>query len=325
MPESDSRPRLFEKLHLKEGDTVVFLVSIAISLGAWLVTNLSRSYSCIVSIPVYAQSNLDGHADSSPTTSEVSARCRATGFHIVKHRNDSEPVTLFFQPTDLHHVGGDVFSITANELAGYAEQLFGTGVTLESFLTPDIQFTFPEENHKKVPVQPVQTVSYRPQYTATGPMTFEPDSVVLYGEPLHLDNIDRVYTAPIFLSNLKSSARGVVRLETPKGVRCSSSEVTYSLDVTRYVEVRSTVKIWTRNVPSGRELSVYPSTAEVIYRCSFPLGVDPTQGVSFWIDYRDFAGSLGGRCIPGVSGLSRNIIDYRLEPEVFECIEVASK
>lgn len=325
MPDSGWSSRLYEKLHLKEGDTVVFLVSVAISLGAWLVTNLSRNYSCIVSVPVYAVSNLDGRSDTSPLTCDVSARCRATGFHIIKHRNDQQPVTIYFQPSDLHYAGGDEFSITANELAGYTEELFGPGVVLESFLTPDVRFTFPSVEYKKVPIQPVHTLSFKPQYMATAAMSFEPDSVVLYGEPLHLDNIDRVYTTPFSLSNLKSSIRGVVKLDLPSGVRCSASEVTYSLEVSRYVEVRSTVRIWTRNVPSGKSLSIYPPTAEVVYRCSFPLGVDPIQGVSFWIDYRDFAGSLGGRCVPGVSGLSKNILDYRLEPEVFECIETARR
>ena len=104
-------------------------------------------------------------------------------------------------------------------------------------------------------------------------------------------------------------------------VRLSVDEVSYALDVTRYVEVRREVKVGTRNVPAGRDLTVYPSVTDVVFRCVFPLASDPTEGISFYVDYNDFVHSINGRCVPRDSGLPSSVIDYTVEPGVLECIE----
>ncbi|MBQ9819987.1 MAG: hypothetical protein IJM60_06880, partial [Bacteroidales bacterium] len=76
-----------------------------------------------------------------------------------------------------------------------------------------------------------------------------------------------------------------------------------------------------RNVPAGRKVSVLPSVAKVTYKCAFPLSADPSDGVRFYIDYKDFESSIGGRCIPRPVSLPDGVMDYSLEPEVFECVE----
>ena len=119
----------------------------------------------------------------------------------------------------------------------------------------------------------------------------------------------------------------MARLEVPRGagVRLSDSEVSYALDVTRYVEIRREVKVGTRNVPAGRDLTVYPSVVDVVFRCIFPLASDPTEGISFYVDYNDFASSINGRCVPRDSGLPSTVIDYSVDPKVLECIESLRK
>ena len=111
-----------------------------------------------------------------------------------------------------------------------------------------------------------------------------------------------------------------MRLEPLSGVRLSHEECVYSLEVTRYVEIRSEVRIETRNVPSRVDLAVLPSTATAVFRCTFPTATDPSAQAKFYIDYQDFAGSLSGRCVAHCEGLPNNVIDYTLTPEVFDCL-----
>lgn len=300
-----------------------FALSLLLAFSIWLAHDLSLNYSSIISMPVIAESNIEGRAAVSSNTTSIVARCRTTGYNLLgKNRNaDKKQIHVFFSPEDLHHDEGDMFSISANELGGYVQEIFGDGVQLESFVSSSVQFRFPEENNKKVPVQPISVISYKSQYTSTGELVMSPDSVTVYGEPIRLENIDRVHTETITLQNLSSGAHGVARLEVPNGVRLSATEVSYSLDVTRYVEVKAEKTLSMRNVPPGKELSIYPSVAEIELRCSFPLGYDPSEGVRLYIDYKDFVNSIGGRCVPRVEGLSSAVIDYTIEPQVFECIE----
>lgn len=320
----DAFHKLLGRFHINGRDLAVFLLSLLLAFSIWISHNLSLQYSSVVSVPVIARSNIEGHSAESSNTSPVVARCRTTGYRLLKKNRMSRrgQLYVYFSPDDLHHDSDDMYYISSNELSGYFSEIFGDNVQLESFVSSRVLFRFPEENHKTVPVQAVSVTSFKPQYMALGPMKIVPDSVIVYGEPLQLQNIDRVITETVTLPNLSSGAHGMARLETPRGgVRLSEKEVSYALDVTRFVEIRREVKVGTRNVPAGRELTVFPSVVDVVFRCVFPLASDPTEGISFYVDYNDFAGSINGRCIPQDSGLPGSVIDYAVEPQVVECIE----
>jgi len=297
-----------------------------LSAGIWLIHNLSQSYASIVSVPVVAESNIDGRARLSTTDDTISAQVRASGFkHFGLARTHKRPRTVFFSPSDFRHEEGNVYSIQTSSLYKYASDIFGDGVSIESFISESPRFAFPEVSSKRVPVQKVHSISFYPQYTAMSEMTLQPDSVLVYGETSKLEYIDHVLTRPIELYGLRSSVHGKVGLDVPAGFRLSADEVIYSLEVSRFVEVRDEVKVSTRNVPSGVELAVLPSSATVVYRCVFPVTTDPAKETEFYVDYRDFAKSITGRCIVKTDGLPSNVISYTLSPAVFDCIVVSNK
>ena len=316
---------LTRRVKLKVGgrDVGVFLMSLLLAFGIWLIHNLSLLYSDTMTVPVIAECNIDGHSNVSSNSSSIAARCRATGFNLLRnhHKAKKEAVHIRFDSKDMHPREGELFYITAAELGNYVSEIFGESVRLESFLSETVQFRFPFENHKMVPVQAVSVVSFKPQYMAMGPIRLIPDSVMVYGEPYHLENIDRVSTRTIDLPNLKSGAHGSVKLEPIQGLRMSDVEVNYSLEVSRFVEIATEVTVTTRNVPAGVKLSVFPSMAKVVYKCTFPLSQDPTDVVRFYIDYHDFEKSIGGRCLAHSSAIPEGVIEYSIEPEVFDCVE----
>ncbi len=298
-------------------------MSLLLAFGIWLIHNLSLNYSDTMSVPVIAECNIDGHSNVSSNSNMIAARCRTTGFGLLRnhHKAKKDAIHVKFDTKDMHSGGGEQFYITAAELSNYVGELFGDGVRLESFLSETVQFRFPYENNRKVPVVPVCVLSFKPQYMAVGRMNVQPDSVMVYGEPLHLDKIDAVYTRTIDLVNLKSSAHGSVKLEPVAGVRFSDTEVNYSLDVSRYVEVKAEIAVGLRNVPAGKKLTVLPSTASVVFKCAFPMSHDPSDEVSLFIDWRDFESSKSGKCVPHATRVPSGVIEYSIYPEVFDVVE----
>ncbi|MBO7547078.1 MAG: hypothetical protein J6Y27_06280 [Bacteroidales bacterium] len=315
--------KLLARLHVRGRDLAIFLVSLLTAFVFWLGYNLSQDYSEIVTVPVVAESNLEGRASVSETQSNVVARCRMPGYRIFRlgRLARREPVRVYFAPEDFVYLQEDTYSIPSSALGSYVKEIFGDEAILESFVSHSLQFRFARENFRKVPVIPVQVIEYRSQYMPLGRLQVFPDSVVVYGEPRIIENVERVMTEAIEARGVHAPLNGVVPLETPSGVRLSEHEVNYSQEVTRYVELRSTVKVRALNVPAGRELQIYPSTAEVVYRCAFPMGSDPTEGIYFYVDYNEFARSLSGRCVAHPSAEPLSIIDYTIEPQVFECVE----
>lgn len=315
--------RLLEKLNVSGRDAGAFLVSLLLAFSLWLAHSLNLEYSVIVEVPVVATSSIEGHSAASIDSEIVAARCRTSGYKLMslKRAQKKKPQKVKFAPSDMHRVEDDIFAIGSNDLMAYTSGIFGEGVTVESFISQSVKFRFPKENCKKVPVQAVKTLSFKSQYMAVGDIQLRPDSVVVYAEPSRLENIDRVYTVPLRLSNLNSSAHGEVRLELLQGMRYSATSVEYTLDVSRYVELTAEVKLETRNVPFGKEITVFPSVTTVSYRCAFPLSANPLDCTTLYIDYNDFQASLNGRCVPRAEGLPSSVIDFKLNPEVFECVE----
>ncbi len=316
--------KLSERLHVNGRDAVVFLLSLLLAFSVWMIHNLSLNYSDTMSVPVVARCEIEGHSNVSSNSSVIVARCRTSGFNLLRKNaflDGKRALPVDFDPKDMHHKEDDIFYVSAAELSGYVGAIFGEGVRLESFLSETVQFRFPYENNKRVPVQPVTMLSFRPQYMAMEGMKVQPDSVTIYGEPFHLEKVDRVMTKAIELSDIKASSHGTVRIEPITGVRMSAESVNYSLDVTRFVELSEDVAVTAKNVPVGKSLKIYPSTAKATFKCSFPLSENPLEKVSFYIDYADFEKTHSGKCIAKSTEIPGGVIEFSLYPEVFDCVE----
>ena len=302
---------------------VALIVSLLLASLVWILSNLSQTYSGTVSVPVMARCNLEGHQGLSSNTVQVSARCRTQGFRLVREQSRRERKTLVvdFSPADLHRTGPETFCVIGGAINSYVNQFFGEETTVEAFITDTLRFTFPLENHKKVPVEVPMTVHCRSQYMQSGPFYTTPDSVTVYGEDARLESIDKVTTSRLVLSDVHDTRSGILRLNPINGVRLSVDQVGYELPVTRYVELRSTLPVEVWNAPTGHELQVFPATAEVVLLCAFPLVKDPLPEFRIYVDYKDFAASINGRCVPRTLRLPTGVLEYRVQPEVFDCIE----
>lgn len=304
------------------GSLTAFLLCVLLALSIWLLHNLSQNFTDVVEIPVIAESNIEGRAARSAGETQIVARCNCSGFYLVRHKyfRKDESKTVRFNAKDIHFREGETFFMTDSDLQNYTQQIFGPEVSVESFVSREVLFRFPEEFNKKVPVKAVQLVSFRPQYTARSQIRLSQDSVMVYGEPSRIAGIESILTKQISLKDLKRTAHGVVKLDNPAGVRLSVSEVDYSLDVVRYVEVSERFTIEARGVPAGAKLAVYPGTVEVVARCIFPYETNPLDKMTFYVDYDEFASSLTGKCVVRCDDFPEDLISYKVDPEVCECM-----
>ena len=202
---------------------VALIVSLLLASLVWILSNLSQTYSGTVSVPVMARCNLEGHQGLSSNTVLVSARCRTQGFRLVREQSRRERKTLVvdFSPADLHRTGPETFCVIGGAINSYVNQFFGEETTVEAFITDTLRFTFPLENHKKVPVEVPMTVHCRSQYMQSGPFHTTPDSVTVYGEDARLESIDKVTTSRLVLSDVHDTRSGILRLNPINGVRLS--------------------------------------------------------------------------------------------------------
>lgn len=314
--------RLLSLLNISGRDLAVFLLALLLAFSIWLIHNLSLKYNAYLDVAVQARSSIDGHAEISPDRCNVVARCRATGYNVIRSgiRGRKRTVEVTFQPSVLKHKEDDIFYVTSSDLQEYAHLIYGDGVTVEYFTTDTLFFRFPVENSKRVPVQPVTSITYQPQYMPEGPVEVSPDSVTVYGEPNLLQNITKVYTEPIRHSHVSSDIGGMVALDALRGMRISEETVHYFQDVSRYVEFAADLRVQAVNVPSDKSVTIFPSYVSVVLKCAFPISGDPISDVVLKVDYLEFQESLSGKCSVTADPLPRGVIGYDVSPEYVEVI-----
>ena len=313
--------KLLESLNISGRDLAVFLLALLLAFSTWLIHNLGLKYNDYLTASVKAECNLEGHTNVSLNASDVIARCRATGYKAIMSdiKARRRTVTVPFNPSVMHHKEDDLFYVLASDLTENTHLIYGDGVTLEYFVSDSVFFRFPEVDHKKVPVEPVYSISFLPQHIGEGELHVVPDSVTLYGHARILENIDKVKTEPIKHYNLSSDIQGVIRLEKQKNVRMSVSEVHYLLDVSRYVEMKRSLLITSENEPSDKRLVPFPSKADVVMKLAFPLENQP-EALELKVDYNDFVSSLSGICPVKLSGDTKGLISYEVEPVAVQCV-----
>ncbi|MBR5702881.1 MAG: YbbR-like domain-containing protein [Bacteroidales bacterium] len=298
-----------------------FLGCLALSAAIWLIHNLSHMQTDVITVSVLAESNIPGRSALSSEAVSMTARCKASGFRLIYLERKQDAITVRFDPDDLTHEDGDFFSISSSQLYRYVNDIFGPGSSVESFLFDKLSFRFLRELNRKVPVNVVSSMTFRPQYMQNGSIRVKPDSVLVYGPADLIGNIESISTRSIVRSDIKGSLHGEIALEAPDGVRLSDDAVAWAMDVNRYVELAAELPVSGRNVPAGSGFSIYPNMVKVVFRCVFPVISDPTNLASCYVDYKEFAGSLTGRCIIHCDNVPAGVISYTVQPEVAECVE----
>ena len=318
----DMLHRLLEALNFNRRDWAVFLLALLLAFSTWLIHNLSLRYNDYLKVSVTAVCNIDGHSDVSDNKCEVMARCRTTGYKVLKFnlRPRNREVKVQFNPSVMKRKSDDTYYLTSSDLQEYSHLIYGDNVTVEYFVSDTLFFRFAPQDSRRVPVNLVHSLSFRPQYMGVGEVECTPDSITIYGDKYKIENVHQVFTTPLKFTDLNEDIQGLVSIEKIRGVRLSESEVRYSLNVERYVELRKTYQVRTVNVPADKKLLVYPSTVDVVFKCRYPLNVDPTADMVFVVDYNDFLRSLSGKCRVRPKSVPESVITYEVEPVSASCV-----
>lgn len=313
--------RILKALNISGRDWAVLLLALLLAFSIWIIHNLSLKYNDYLTMPVAAKCSIDGHAALASNTCDVVARGRATGYKVLKFNAPGrrKPVTVEFSPSVMKHKEGDLYYVTSDALQEYTHLIYGSGVSIEYFVSDTLFYRFPVVNSKKVPVVPVSSLTYDSQYMSDGQMEISPDSVYVYGEPHRLETISQVYTRPIRYSDLNSNVSGFVELEKVRGVSFSENQVRYGINVVRFVEMTSVVPVRCINVPADKILMVYPSSVNVSLKCVYPLPAKFENQPAVYVDYNDFLKSVSGKCPVRMVDMGSGIIDVDIDPVYAEC------
>lgn len=296
-------------------------LSLLLACCAWFIHNMSLSYSGLAQCRFVTRCELDGRSNLSSSASEIAARLEMSGYDLAASRYAlrGKPRVVDVSPEDVHFLQDDIYYMAKDDLAKYFHDFFGADAKLEYFVTDTVFLSFPEMDYRKVPVRLLSSISFKPQYMASGELRATPDSVYVYGKKDMLDAVEFVATEMVDYSNVSSEIYGEVDLKPIKDVRISMSKVQFTLPVVRYVEQELPVGVRAVNVPGDVGMQIMPATARIKVKSVFP-GIHDTDSLSVCVDYSDFESGRSGKCLGRVCGLPNGVLNYSVEPRVFDCI-----
>lgn len=317
--------RIFKLLNLSGRDWVVFVLALLLAFSTWIIHKLSLEYSVYLTVEVVAESNIEGRSNTSSGATEIMARCRTTGWRILyAHMTREDVVQVKFPASAFQHDDDEKYFISSEKLHEYVDQIFGSNVALEYFVTDRVYFKFPQEIFKRVPVKPVTSLAFEDQFIASSPLVITPDTVTVYGDKLHLDALEYVTTATISHTSIDKDFSGMISLTPINGMRFSVDEVHYEMDVVRYLEViRKNVPVVVVNAPSGQEYAAEPAFVDAILNVEFPLKDDPMKELVVTADYNELKTSLSGKVSLKPASMPLGVIRYEIDPVAVRIKKIA--
>lgn len=301
---------------------LLFLFCLFLAFIIWSIHKLSEEYTVYLNYKVSVASDLSARATEAHAEETLIVRGKSTGFYILQHRYSGEQSIvklnverrLFRRSRSAE----DGFYLLTSEIRDKIILYLGENVNIESFATDTLNFVFPGQTNKRVPVSPRAALSFAPQYMAAAPVKLSPDTVTIYGEKSLLASIDSVVTLPIKLDNLSSGSQGVATLKPYEGVRFSQNEVLYSVEVARYVERSTILAVEVTDTPLGFTTSVHPDVVTVYYREKIGTNPGMSDRMILFIPFEEIGKSVSGVLKPTLNTNEINILSYRTEPPFVE-------
>ncbi|MBQ8838566.1 MAG: hypothetical protein IJ005_04530, partial [Bacteroidales bacterium] len=135
--------RILKSLGLSGRDWAVLLLALLSAFCIWLIHNLSLKYNDYLTVSIIAECNIEGHSDISSNKCEVVARCRTTGYNLIRSSIFMRERKVEFEPSVMKHMKNDIFYVTSSDLLEYGHLLYGSDVTVEYFASDTLFFRFP--------------------------------------------------------------------------------------------------------------------------------------------------------------------------------------
>lgn len=298
---------------------LLFLFCLFLAFIIWSVHRLSENYSVFLEYRVNVSTNIPGRSESSLSDNTLIIKARTSGFYIIQQRLTGSAAIINIKPDGKlfkKRIGKkDGFYILIQDIRQKVNEYFGEALSIEGFNTDTLNFAFALQTSKEVPIVPVKVITFSDQYMQSSSLVISPSKVMIYGNRDVIDKIDSVYTNPIKLNKIRSSKSGVVSLKPINGVRFSTNELLYSLNVVRYVEKVANVKIMIKGASDNSRVSISPANLLVRYRIPYGSRFDLSLSKAiFYIDFDDIENSLNNYVKPKVEGLSSEVIDMSISP-----------
>jgi hypothetical protein len=250
-------------------NVAIFFVFLTLSTGFWFLNALRRSYTTTISYPIRFGNIPKGSQSDSLAPVSVSLKVKASGYTLLRFQLSDYFKTTGFEAKLSTRIRNDenkgIYILTRDYMTQISNHVTNEIELLE--ISPDTLFLgMFQRQSKQVPVRFSGNLLYQQQFNQTGPITIEPDSVMISGTVGTLDTINAVYTLSQDFNNLNDTLQKILSVQLIDNVAIAKRNVKVTVPVESFTESSVDVPLIIRGVPDSLVLKTFPSEIKVSFR-----------------------------------------------------------
>lgn len=241
---------------------LTFLFFVFLSSIFWMMQVYRQKFEATLVIPIKYTNIPDSIVFDQTLPSSVSVRIKDDGASLFKYyflkRNDSLVINLrdLISQTGVAKIDGRVFEQFVRS------KLFVSSEIINHFPT-QVSYSYAVLHQKKIPVIYDGYVGLASGYMIDGDIGISPDSVYAYGSKASLDTLFFAHTTTDTISNVNSSRKISVPIQSLQGIKFVPNEIGLSIPVDEFTQKEVDVPITCVNLPKNMNVKFFPSSVKV--------------------------------------------------------------
>lgn len=258
---------------------IVFTVCLLIATALWFLNALEKNYSASLSYPVKYVNPPDGLFLANTPPSNFELDVEAHGFTLLRYK-----LAFPFSPLkiDLSEISqgtggnGKAIVIQGEDLIRQMSNQVGNEISITDISPKAFSLIFDNMKTRMVPVLPLVSLGFKPQFNLRGLLFVEPESLKVSGPGAIVDTIQFIYTEPEIFQNLDKKTERVVKVKPPPNTNISVENVILHLPVEKFTEKTVSLPVLMTNKPEELKIKLFPPQVSV----SFLVGLSDYENIS---------------------------------------------
>jgi hypothetical protein len=248
---------------------ISFLFFVLLASVFWFFRSLSNVYETEILYPVRYVNLPENKVIVGELPDKLALRVKAIGRKILLSKLNLKIIPLKFDVNSFvaQNSSSDTLYIPTNSVKNIlSEEL--DGIEIIDIKPDTLKFCFIGLVVKKVPVKPTfpdNQPMFAPQYMVNGPISIEPDSIIISGPKNMLQDISTVYTEPLNLTDLSDTVTRFYNIEKHENISYSQRKVRVTVPVDKYTQAEYNLPVVALNLPDNLILKAFPERVRITY------------------------------------------------------------
>src|SRR5690554_2784233 len=271
----------------------IFSVCLLIATTLWFLDALSKDYTTTMTYNVkYVNPPRNLFLANTPPP-KIDLRVQAHGFTLMRHK-----LAFSFSPLllDLTALSQSIDStqytvqVTSEKIIRRIDHQISKEISITEVTPRNIILQFDTLHSKIVPVKPMVTLNFKPQFNLNDTVQADPVSVEIAGPAGLIDTITSLQTLPVTFNDLETSVRQSIRILHPDHTSIYPDRVSLNVPVERFTEKKVTLPVQIINMPEDANIKLFPAQVNI----AFMVGLSNYDNVSStdftaWVDFEQIS------------------------------------